>query len=308
MPATPAFTSRGAYRVEGRVRSLRLNHSGTQTLFELFRPSTEQEQGKLFLNAANYLCFSVRGGSPLILGGRSEFLFRAQFDPAAGRATLETWNLDGTNYRVSADAVTDSSPLNMGGAQLTLAANYYNLFNAGVRLDWLRMLDGAVPLSAPAVPSGAAPPGAAQLWRYEFEGNGLDASGTGAPLALDNAPTFEDTPPVSISGKAQSAGVPVADTAARGGSDVNDLFYSLYGPEYRKYAGPFYVNQSGTPVGYAFAGDRAANRPDLISYSPATSPNQVAIARFFAPQDYLDFPSREIADLNEPCWDYRKAR
>ncbi|MCA1631916.1 MAG: hypothetical protein LC774_16620 [Acidobacteria bacterium] len=193
MPATAAFTSRGAYRVEGRVRGLRTGYSGMQMLFEIFKPSTEQEQGKLFLNGANQLIYAVRGSMPIIVDVRSDFLFRAQFDPVNSRTSLEVWNLDGTARRASADGLGDRTALNMGGAQLTLAAGYYNTFFSQCKMDWIRMLDAATPLNS-APPADSPPTGTGQLWRYEFENNGADSSGNNLTLTLDNSPLFETTP------------------------------------------------------------------------------------------------------------------
>jgi hypothetical protein len=201
MPSSAAFTSRGAYRVEGRVRGLRLNNAGAQMLFEIFKSSTEQEQGKLFLNAANQLIFSLKGSSPLVLSDdRSDFLFRAQFDPVNARTSLEVWNLDGTGRRVSTDALSDKTALNMAGAQLTLAASYYGSSYAQCRMDWIRMLDAALPVNS-APPADTLSAGTGQLWRYEFEDNGTDASGNNITLTFDNSPLFETTPasaPVSV--------------------------------------------------------------------------------------------------------------
>ncbi|MCA1818340.1 MAG: hypothetical protein LC746_18510, partial [Acidobacteria bacterium] len=193
MPSTSLFTARGAYRVEGRVRGLRLNFSGTQMLFELFKPATEQEQGKLYLNGANQLIFSLRGSQPIVVSVPTDFLFRAQFDQANSRATLEVWNLDGTTRRASVANFSDATNFQMGGAQLTVAANYYGLSYAQCRMDWLRMLDGAAALGSPA-PADTPPAGVTQLWRYEFEDSGADSSGNNITLTLDNAPLFENTP------------------------------------------------------------------------------------------------------------------
>jgi hypothetical protein len=163
-------------------------------LFDLFNSAAEQEQGKLYLNAANQLIFSLKGASPILVNPSANFLFRAQFDPANGRATLETWNLDGTGYRVATNGLSSTTAMNMGGTRLTVAASFYTLFHTQGKFDWLRMLDGAVGLSSNGPPGNAVPVGAFELWRYEFEGNGLDSSGTGMHLTLDNAPAFEPTP------------------------------------------------------------------------------------------------------------------
>lgn len=175
------------------MRGLRLGFAGTQMLFEIFKPSTEQEQGKLYLNGANQLIFALRGSQPIVVSVTTDFLFRVQFDPANSRTTLEVWNLDGTNRRASSDTLADTSAFNMGGAQLTVAATYYNFNPTQCRMDWLRMLNGAVALNS-APPADTPPTGVTQLWRYEFENDGTDASGNGATLTLDNAPLFENTP------------------------------------------------------------------------------------------------------------------
>lgn len=202
MPSTALFTARGAYRVEGRVRGLRTGFAGAQMLFEIFKPATEQEQGKLYLNGANQLIFSLRGSQPIVVSVSSDFLFRAQFDPANSRTTLEVWNLDGTNRRASSDTLTDTSNFNMGGAQLTVAATSYGLYYAQYRTDWLRMLNGAVALNS-SPPADSPPAGVTQLWRYEFENDGTDASGNGATLTLDNAPLFENTPGLVTAAKVE---------------------------------------------------------------------------------------------------------
>jgi hypothetical protein len=64
-----------------------------------------------------------------------------------------------------------------------------------MRLDWLRMIDGATALNSASPPATSPPVGSFQLWRYEFENNGNDASGNGLTLTLEGAPVFEDTPP-----------------------------------------------------------------------------------------------------------------
>jgi hypothetical protein len=162
-------------------------------LFEVFNPATEQEHGKLFLTSSGYLAFALRGASPLVADGKTDLLFRAQFDPARQRVTLETWNLDGSGYRASTDTLSNTSAINMAGSQLTLGATAYNLFHARVKMDWIRMLDGAVALNT-GPPTATVPAGALQLWRYEFDGNGNDASGSGMNLLLLNGPPFENTP------------------------------------------------------------------------------------------------------------------
>jgi hypothetical protein len=162
-------------------------------IFETFNPVTEQEHGKLFLTTSGYLSFSLRGASPLVTDGKSDLLFRAQFDPARSRITLETWNLDGTGYRSATEAIGNVSNMNMAASRLTLGATAYNLFYARVKVDWIRMLDGALALNT-GPPTAAVPTGAAALWRYELDGNGSDASGSGMNLTLFNSPLFENTP------------------------------------------------------------------------------------------------------------------
>jgi hypothetical protein len=193
MPSLTSFTSRGAFRVEGRVRGLRRNHAGLQMLFELFKPSTEQEQGKLFLNGANQLVFILKDSAPIIADAPADFIFRAQYDPAQNRSTLEIWNLNGTGYRVSTATLSNTSNFNMAGTQLTVAASFYNSSFAACRMDWMRMLDGAATLNT-GPPGSLVPAGAVELWRYEFENNGLDSSGNAINLTLDGAPLFENTP------------------------------------------------------------------------------------------------------------------
>jgi hypothetical protein len=217
MPATAAFTSRAAYRVEGRVRGLRTGFAGLQMLFEIFKPANDQEQGKLFLNGASQLVYLIRGSMPIIMDVRADFIFRAQFDPVNGRTSLEVWNLDGTTRRASSDVLTDKTALNMGGAQLTIASGFYGSSFSQCRMDWIRMLDAAVPLGS-APPTDAPPAGVGQLWRYEFENDGIDSSGNNLTLTLDNSPLFETTPaPVTVSqiGDVSQPGVKVKSSSLK---------------------------------------------------------------------------------------------
>jgi len=162
-------------------------------IFETFNPTTEREYGKLLFTSSGYLSFALRGASPLVTDGKTDLLFRAQFDPTRSRVTLETWNLDGTGYRSATEAISDVSNLNMAASRLTLGATAYNLFYARVKVDWIRMLDGALALNA-GPPTAAVPAGGVSLWRYEFDGNGSDASGSGMNLTLFGSPPFENTP------------------------------------------------------------------------------------------------------------------
>ena len=162
-------------------------------LFEIFNPVTEQEHGKLVFTSSGFLSFNLRGAGPIITDGKTDFLFRAQFDPTRSRVTLETWNLDGSGYRSSTDTLSNTANLNLSGSKLTIGATDYNLFHARAKVDWLRMLDGAVALGT-GPPTAAVPAGSTSLWRYEFDGNGTDASPSGMNLTLFNSPLFELTP------------------------------------------------------------------------------------------------------------------
>ena len=71
------------------------------------------------------------------------------------------------------------------------------------------------------------------------------------------------------------------------------MFYSLDGTHFQPYTGGLSLNPTQTPVIYAFAEDKAANRSGLVTYYPSTTGNQIDNAQFFVQQHYLDFLNRE---------------
>ena len=77
----------------------------------------------------------------------------------------------------------------------------------------------------------------------------------------------EDGPVITVTETPEGEGVPttlVTLTAEDAGSGVASLFFSLDGTQFQEYSGPMVLDQSKTPILYAFADDNVANRSTLV--------------------------------------------
>ncbi len=180
-----ALTSQGAFRIEMRLRGLNRTPSATAYIVNI------DNVLNLYMGTNGTLQFQFVPNSTYawVTPTSNDMLVRIQFDPANSRTTLETWNLDGTGRLVATQPAT-ATTVNMASRAVGYGAANFGALFAAVRVDYLRIINGAVSLNS-TPPTDTAP--ASGIHYYEFEGVGTDSVGT-SHLTLNGSPTFESTP------------------------------------------------------------------------------------------------------------------
>lgn len=191
-----SLTSQGAFRIEARLRGLtRPPYGYIIAIDNVLALST---------NSSGALTFTFHPDSTYawINTTNTDLLVRMQFDPANSRTSLEIWNLDGTGWQEAKRTAT-ASTINMANRAVGYGASQFGSQFSSVRMDYARIINGAVPLNS-APPTDAAPTGCIHC--YEFEGNGLDSTGI-SNLTLNASPAFESA---LCSGPALSLSAPTS--------------------------------------------------------------------------------------------------
>ena len=103
--------------------------------------------------------------------------------------------------------------------------------------------------------------------RYDADKNGSFESVVN-PTASVSGDTAQDVeaPTISFASSPQQTTTQVTISAADSGVGVKSVFYSLDGKKFQPYSGPLNLNLAQSPIIYAFAEDKVANRSSLITH------------------------------------------
>jgi hypothetical protein len=110
------------------------------------------------------------------------------------------------------------------------------------------------------------PQGAKNL-RYDTDGDGIFEESVEPTAAVNGAAANDTSPPgMTPSHGGSLSRTSITLTTTDDGSGVKAVHFSLDGVHFQPYTGSFTVNATETPLVYAFADDKIANRSTLLAY------------------------------------------
>ncbi|MGZ5480375.1 MAG: alpha/beta fold hydrolase [Pyrinomonadaceae bacterium] len=118
------------------------------------------------------------------------------------------------------------------------------------------------------------------LLKYDSDGDGTFETSVNPTISVTGVPAQDvESPVVAFNETIQGGASQISLAATDAGTGVERIMYSTNGTTYQPYTSPLLLNPAQTPIVYAFADDKVANRSGVFTYSlTGTSTLPLALA------------------------------